>query len=52
MTVNVNVSTWPVSGGVYLLGEGGVWRDIVGATPVAGVTWLGSWLPCGKLRFN
>lgn len=35
----------------YLLGDGGVWSDIVG-TPVVGVTWLGNWVPCDKLRFN
>ena len=34
-----------------LLGDGGVWSDIVG-TPVVGVTWLGNWVPCDKLRFN
>lgn len=36
---------------VYLLGDGGVWRDMVG-TPVVGVIWLGNWLPCVKFRFN
>lgn len=35
----------------HLLGDGGVWRDMVG-TPVVGVIWLGSWVPCVKLRFN
>lgn len=40
---------WPIN--KYLLGDGGVWSDIVG-TPVVGVTWLGNWVPCDKLRFN
>lgn len=41
--------TWAMD--KYLLGDGGVWSDIVG-TPVVGVTWLGNWVPCDKLRFN
>ena len=34
-----------------LLGEGGVCKESVG-TPVVGVTWVGSWLPCVKLRLS
>lgn len=35
----------------HLLGDGGVWRDMVG-TPVVGVIWLGSCVPCVRFRFN
>lgn len=35
----------------HLLGDGGVWRDMVGI-PVVGVIWLASCVPCVRFRFN